>query len=180
MDIKINDTIENYSDIIKEMFFYIYERSEYPTKHSHEKDKEEENIIKKYNGEQLENKIPNIRDICKDFNIEIENKELYNSIFSPTECNSKEISGLYYLYKHPELQKFIKENFKIEKLLDLTETIRQIRIQQDRGNTELIKKIDAVKPLFIDKINMNTIANILYEEHSLEYIQRLIQLKEDT
>lgn len=180
MDIKINDTIEDYSDIIKEMFFYIYERSEYPKKYSHEKDKEEENIIKKYNGEQLENKIPNIKDICKDFNIEIENKELYNSTFSPTECNSKEISELYYIYKHPELQKFIKENFKIEKLKDLTETIQEIRIQKERGNRELIEKIDAVKPLFTDKINIDAIDVLLYEEYSLEYIQWLVQLKEET
>ena len=180
MDIKINDKIENYSDIIKEMFFSVYERIEYPSKYANGKEEEEKNIIEKYNGEQLENKIPNIRDVCKDFNIEIESKELYNSIFDPTESNSKEISELYYLYKHPDLQKSIKENFKIEKLTDLIETIRQIRIQINRGNREFIKKIDAVKPFFTEKINMDAIDVLLYEEYSLEYIQWLVQLKEET
>jgi hypothetical protein len=180
MDIKIDENIGSYSDLINEMFFYVYGRKTYPEGYSSEKDEEEQIIVKKYSLEQLEEQIPDFKQTLEYFNLSIDENDLSYWKYDWNKVNKDLASPLYYLSKHPNLKKFIKDNFEIERLYDLKNTIEEIK-KQEQKNKEYLKKIEIIKNFYYEeKINMSDIDILLDKEYSLELIQWLVQLKQDT
>ncbi|MCX6823363.1 MAG: hypothetical protein NTX91_05260 [candidate division SR1 bacterium] len=180
MDIKINEDIKSYNDLIEEMFFYIYGRKTYTERYSSEKEKEEGDITAKYTLEKLEDKVPDFNEILKYFNISLEPGDFRYSSYDWDHGTKETISLLYFLDNNPNLKEYIRDNFKIEKIHDLTDTLQRIKgdIQE---NKEYKQKLDVIKQFYHGKkMNLRRIDALLDKKYSLEFIQRLIQMKEDT
>lgn len=180
MHIEINKDINDYSELMNEMFYSIYGRKPYPDGYSREKEEEEDIIMEKYGLDQLEKNIPDYKEILEYFNISLEPRDLRHRNYEWEKVNKDIISPLYYLSKHPSIKEFIKENFKIESLQKLTNTIQEIE-KQEKNNKGYLKKLEVIKGFYdYEKIEMNVVDELLKKEYSLEYIQWLVKLKEDT
>lgn len=179
MHIEINKDTNNYSGLMNEIFYSIYGRKPYPDGYSREKEEEEDTIMEKYGLDQLKKNITNYKEILEYFNISLEPRDLRYG-YEWEKVNKNLISPLYYLSKHPSIKEFIKENFKIESLRELKNTIEEIE-KQEKNNKGYLKKLEVINGFYDDeKINMNAVYILLNKEYSVEFIQRLVQLKKDT
>ncbi|MEI7558732.1 MAG: hypothetical protein WCJ45_08355 [bacterium] len=181
MDIKIHEDIRSYTDIMKEIFYYLYGRKEYPVGYSQEKEQEEISITEKYGKDQLENKIPDTKEILEYFDLSLKPDDLRYNSYDWNKINNEFISPLYYLSQHPGIKEFIHENFKIGNMHELIDTIKEIR-EQEQSNKGYMERLETIKAFYDhEKIDMNAIDILLRDKkYSLEYIRWLVRLKQDT